>query len=460
MPDFTVKNRIDPQAFANVIQRKAQIEQQAVQRQREFKLREKESRTNRLLQAIQMGGSIVTNMMAFSKQKQEKEALDNFAKLAGQEFIPTAESSVVGEGQPFGVKPTLEQTRQQKLAESIARIAPKEFAKSKLTGTGGPSLLDQQRLLNIQKTQRELSTEGPQVDSLKEVLVESDDFTSDELDGLSTAELTNLSNQSYRQKIAGARADMASTMQARLKESVSKTNMSEAIKIGNRINPAASNDVTIRRERIRLGNAAQLGVLAQAFKGKATIQEIREASTALAGLVMGGGTTGRVAKEQIDELTPKALIGDFQKQVQYITGRPRDAKMKAFLSRMTKTAIREAREAEQNIRQAQVGLVKNAQVLKERSPQAYQAVIDAGNLSDSKIRGNRYIIDDDYNSILPLFNPFKLTAEGIISGQQPLTIDLNEARKMSELPFKEENGSGGLDIDFSAVDAEIKRRGL
>lgn len=139
-PDFTVKNRVDPQAFASVLQRRAQIEQQAAQREQEFRLREKESRTNRLLQAIQMGGSIVTNMMAFSKQKQEKEKLDNFAELVGQEFAPMGQSSLINEGQPFGVRPTPIQTRQQKLAESIVKFAPKEAAKQRLKAlTGAPS---------------------------------------------------------------------------------------------------------------------------------------------------------------------------------------------------------------------------------------------------------------------------------------------------------------------------------
>ena len=126
MADFKTRTPgIDPQAFANVLQRKAQMEQEQINTE----IERKQGRTKRLLDAVVAGQTIASNMMTIAEKRtkmaqeaREQEAQTRIADLVSRPpAIPTEEPSL---------DPKINQQRMAALAQERTRELSKNLAMS------------------------------------------------------------------------------------------------------------------------------------------------------------------------------------------------------------------------------------------------------------------------------------------------------------------------------------------
>lgn len=133
MADFRVKTpAVDPTAFAEVLQRKAQMEQQ----QLNIETERKQGRFKRILEAVQGGQAIAANMVDLATKRNELEATRKQQK-AQQEL-----TDLVGEPStlPPSSDPKLDAImqanfkaeREKRLIQSLSQAAPKDFNKALL----------------------------------------------------------------------------------------------------------------------------------------------------------------------------------------------------------------------------------------------------------------------------------------------------------------------------------------
>lgn len=310
--------------------------------------------------------------------------------------------------------------QQQQLQTAFAGLAPKEFVKAKLAA---PDLKAQ---LQLQKLRQELSTDSTAVTAVKKTLKEQR-FTASELKELSLFELQKLSAGKATADKAKFRGAIASSLGRRVEEGIEVTTLKELGKVAQIANPGTSTSDVMKANVRRSTAASRMVVLAQKLKGKLTPQEFRESVTILAGL-LAGGQSGRLAVEQIDELSVDTLGVRFANMKQFITAQPTDARVGLFLNRIISVALREAQETEQTLRGEQIKILNSRRPLLEaRNPKAYKEMITGLGLNPDLVRKGRVsdlVKDPNYRSFLPLFDPFRLNVDDIVSGKTPLTVEM------------------------------------
>lgn len=129
MADFRTRTpAIDPQAFANVLQRKAQMEQEQINV-------EDQRRTDRikgLMEAVVTGQNIASNMMTIADKKnklrqaeEEKVAQENIARLAKTPLQPDLPADLSPDGYERAIK-VAEQNRQRELEAALAKSSSRD----------------------------------------------------------------------------------------------------------------------------------------------------------------------------------------------------------------------------------------------------------------------------------------------------------------------------------------------
>lgn len=152
MADFRVKDSsIDPMAFANVLQRKAQMEQAQANADREHK----DNRLKRITDAVQAGQSIAMNMMTIAEKrgdvKKQKTEAEGQQELIGLFKEPTS----VNPADPMAkvMQPAFEADRNKRFMQALVKanlpdttkaLLEQKFESSKQTAgdTEVRSLLD------------------------------------------------------------------------------------------------------------------------------------------------------------------------------------------------------------------------------------------------------------------------------------------------------------------------------
>ncbi len=122
MADFRTRTpAVDPMALANLMQRKSQIDQQQENLDRE----RKDNRFTKILEAVQAGQQIASNMMNLAEKRNQKQGLSELDALITAP-PPSASSSALPEHGTFGVQPSPEQTqtRQAALLAALVKANP------------------------------------------------------------------------------------------------------------------------------------------------------------------------------------------------------------------------------------------------------------------------------------------------------------------------------------------------
>lgn len=150
MADFRTRTQsIDPMAFANVLQRKAAMEQE----QKNLDRTRKDNQIKGLMDAVVQGQTIASNMMTLAEKRGKKEGQADLAKLmtAPEPAVPTpaASSSAIG-NEPFRVQPSPEQmsgyseqvtNRKKDILNALVRANPDEASEQMLKSALGGSEL-------------------------------------------------------------------------------------------------------------------------------------------------------------------------------------------------------------------------------------------------------------------------------------------------------------------------------
>lgn len=117
IPDFTNKNRpIDPMAIANILQRKAEIEQN----QRNIEQKRKDDLLAGIAPAIEAGQRIAGSAMAMAEKRNQKKGLEDLTDIVST---------------PPPTDPTELAQRQRDLTSALARTDKDEFVKAAMKQT-------------------------------------------------------------------------------------------------------------------------------------------------------------------------------------------------------------------------------------------------------------------------------------------------------------------------------------
>lgn len=108
-----------------------------------------------------------------------------------------------------------------------------------------------------------------------------------------------------------------------------------------------------------------------------TPPQVREAATALAAMIGGGGSQ---AVSQIDELVPQTLASQWAGLKQKLLNEPQSAEAGAFLQNMLDTAHRETKTVQRQILSAQAQRLPAHQGLRKARPEQWAAEIQAAGL--------------------------------------------------------------------------------
>lgn len=109
------------------------------------------------------------------------------------------------------------------------------------------------------------------------------------------------------------------------------------------------------------------------------VEELAEATSRL----LGGG--GAQASARVNALVPHTFFGKAQSLGEYMTNRPWGQGMQAFTDRMADTIKREKELAQEQKKGFQVEMLPGFARLKERNPQAYNAVLSAKQIDPEMI---------------------------------------------------------------------------
>lgn len=136
IPDFTTKTKsIDPMAFANVLQRRSELEQQ----QRNYEQKRKDDQINSIMDAVKSGQQIASNMMTLAEKRNEAKGLKDLTGLISNPPATSASSTVLPEKGTFSVStsPEIAKQREADMLSALIRANPddttKELIKSKVS---------------------------------------------------------------------------------------------------------------------------------------------------------------------------------------------------------------------------------------------------------------------------------------------------------------------------------------
>lgn len=149
MADFRTRTpAIDPMAFANVLQRKAQMEQE----QKNLDRKRKDDQINNIMNAVVQGQTIASNMMTLAEKRSQTKGLNDLTALVEspepQAPTPMASSSALADKGTFAVQPSPEQMqghqdvlaqRQRDFASALVRANPDEATKAAIKDRFNPS---------------------------------------------------------------------------------------------------------------------------------------------------------------------------------------------------------------------------------------------------------------------------------------------------------------------------------
>lgn len=113
-----------------------------------------------------------------------------------------------------------------------------------------------------------------------------------------------------------------------------------------------------------------------------TPQQMREASTSLAGLISRGGSQ---AVSQIEHLTPESYAGQFADFKQKLLNEPQGADAKAFLQNMLETARREKGLVQEQMRKGQIQAVPRFAALRKQNPTQFDAMLKQAGIDPASI---------------------------------------------------------------------------
>lgn len=113
-----------------------------------------------------------------------------------------------------------------------------------------------------------------------------------------------------------------------------------------------------------------------------TPQQLREASTSLAGLISRGGSQ---AISQIEELTPHTMAGQFANLKQKLLNEPAGAEGQAFLRNMLDTAAREKKLIVEQIRRGQLQGIPNHAHLRGVDKSRFDSILQGAGVDPASV---------------------------------------------------------------------------
>lgn len=198
------------------------------------------------------------------------------------------------------------------------------------------------------------------------------------------------------------------------------------------VNPAQSKAPNIRSNYQQLLRAEAAGVLLQLNKGNPPAIQMRELASSIIPIVQGGGSTGRIARELIDEYTPKTLVGSAETKLGWIMNKAEPTKQQSFVKKFAETIIGESGNLERNLRFEQAKKY-DAMIKRGYTQDELSSFVSETGLDPSRIKKNKngsvsgYDFTGDYQSILPNFNPYNWNAEELMSNASLLSPKMQEA---------------------------------
>ncbi len=200
----------------------------------------------------------------------------------------------------------------------------------------------------------------------------------------------------------GLAKELSGTMTADAKLEVSRRNEVDKA--------AKATDPVNLRDYDRLGAAKRLSAFVESTGGKAIGMQVREASTMLASMLTGGGRGSVVSEKLIEQLTPRTLKGTAMEKVQWLKNHPESVDQGKFIEIMKNTSDREAKVAEDNIRQQQVQEIRKRKG--NFKDEDYKRILTSAGLTEDNIdpKTGEFKRTPGMRSILPDFDPYKIQA--------------------------------------------------
>lgn len=367
--DFSMKPMVDPASIASVIQRKKQIEIDSQQRQKEQRIQE----FGQLIQAVQVGSNIAGQMVERQKSNQKQSFVNDLASHLSS--LRPADAS-------FGPLTQSQAAMPQMMADAV-RANPEPFT-TQLAKQAFPD-----NKTNTPSAWSVKTINGPD-GNLQYARVNELTGEVIPIQGATAAGMT----EPDRQQMLRARDLIATGVSTR-------TVANEGDKL------AAAVDPTKLKDYDRLTAGKRLDAFIQSTGGKATRQQVVEASSLLASMLQGGGRGSVVAEGLIEQLTPNTVKGKALDKLQWLTNHPQDVDQGKFLDLFQKTAIRESQAAEDNIRQQQSQALQRFKHVKRLDPERYNDILQGTGLTEEEINKGQFKRTSKTKSVLPNYDASK-----------------------------------------------------
>lgn len=363
---------------------------EAPERKRQAELQQKQAqqeRLNSLLNNMQqfatIGRTIQQGQQAALQQKQAQSQLQGQQNVQGILAEPEQQAPVSSFGfGPSQMPPTFGQTQQggtqpQRLQSALAQGFPDETGQS-LAKQQFPNKDDQYSLQPVQNADGSTTySYFPKVPGKGSITPTNQNKPQPSQEGL------DLKEEAHREKVFAA-------LDKNLNVDV------------------ASSRSPIGRERERLGAGKRLFTLATSTGDNPTDIQMKEFAGALQSLIQGGGATGQVSEKLIDQLTPRTVVGDFNKKLQWLSNNPTGSGQQKFVQMFKQTALREAQNAEDNIRSEQVKALRSNRHLKLVDPTRWNEKIAAYGIDpDVNFKNGKFVRTPEIPSLLPDFDPYR-----------------------------------------------------
>lgn len=143
------------------------------------------------------------------------------------------------------------------------------------------------------------------------------------------------------------------------------------------------------KNQARVDNAGRVLTLLDQPNFNANALQAPEIAQSVASLL--SSNQGRVAQEQLDNLTPHSLKGNIMKQIGFVTNSPVGLGQQKFFDSLKQTAVREKSLAQAQVRTAQSQRLGRHEMLRKTDPATYGAILHNYGLDPSKVKDGRYI---------------------------------------------------------------------
>jgi hypothetical protein len=186
-----------------------------------------------------------------------------------------------------------------------------------------------------------------------------------------------------------------------------KTIDADFLKLGDAVSTVKGRNSLQPQYQKAIDRAARLEALLKMPDGSlvnATPQQVREASTALASLISGGGPG---AVSQIEELTPETMAGKWANLKQKFLNEPTGADAQAFLQNMLDTAARETALARKQMRAGQLQGLPAFAHLRKADKARFDSIIKAAGIDPSTVDDNGLAIEASAKTTAPVVDDAK-----------------------------------------------------